>query len=74
MRRRSAGTNTAALERKIDEAVYGLYGLTPEEIALVEGRAASTPSRPAPASSAAPSTPIAATPASAAAPDDECLD
>ena len=73
MRRRSAGADTAALERKIDEAVYGLYGLTPEEIALVEGRAASTPSRPAPASSAAPSTPTAATPASAA-PDDEYLD
>ena len=45
-----------------------------EEIALVEGRAASTPSRPAPASSAAPSTPIAATPASSSSSSDEYLD
>ena len=38
-KRGDVGADTAALERKIDEAVYGLYGLTPEEIALVEGRA-----------------------------------
>ena len=25
-----------ALEKKIDEMVYALYGLTPEEIAIVE--------------------------------------
>jgi hypothetical protein len=25
------------LEEEIDRIVYGLYGLTPEEIALVEG-------------------------------------
>lgn len=27
----------AALEREIDELVYALYGLTPEEIKIVEG-------------------------------------
>ena len=26
-----------ALEREIDELVYALYGLTPEEIKIVEG-------------------------------------
>ena len=30
--------NTSALEKRIDEMVYALYGLTPEEIAVVEGR------------------------------------
>jgi hypothetical protein len=29
--------NTSALEREIDQQVYALYGLTPEEIAIVEG-------------------------------------
>ena len=29
--------NTSALEREIDQIVYNLYGLTPEEIAIVEG-------------------------------------
>ncbi len=28
--------NTTALEREIDERVYGLYGLTPEEISIIE--------------------------------------
>jgi hypothetical protein len=28
-----------ALEKQIDEMVYALYGLTPEEIASVEGKA-----------------------------------
>jgi hypothetical protein len=32
------GEDTTALEREIDEIVYGLYGLTAEEIAVVEGR------------------------------------
>lgn len=32
-----AAADTSALEREIDELVYGLYGLTPEEIKLVEG-------------------------------------
>jgi len=30
--------DTSAIERKIDEMVYELYGLTPEEIAIVEGK------------------------------------
>lgn len=30
--------DTSALEKQIDEMVYELYGLTPEEIAVVEGR------------------------------------
>jgi hypothetical protein len=29
--------DTSALEREIDQHVYALYGLTPEEIAIVEG-------------------------------------
>jgi len=29
--------DTSALERQIDEMVYKLYNLTPEEIAIVEG-------------------------------------
>ena len=31
--------DTSALEREIDQQVYALYGLTPEEIAIVEGAA-----------------------------------
>jgi adenine-specific DNA-methyltransferase len=31
--------DTSALEREIDQQVYALYGLTPEEIAIVEGTA-----------------------------------
>jgi len=31
--------DTSALEREIDELVYALYGLTPEEIKIVEGAA-----------------------------------
>ena len=31
-------TDTLALEAEIDRLVYGLYGLTDAEIALVEGR------------------------------------
>jgi hypothetical protein len=31
--------DTSALEREIDQQVYTLYGLTPEEIAIVEGTA-----------------------------------
>ncbi len=33
-----ANANTSALERQIDQMVYKLYDLTPEEIAIVEGR------------------------------------
>ena len=32
-----AEADTSALEREIDQLVYQLYGLTPEEIAIVEG-------------------------------------
>ena len=31
-------TQTGALEKQIDEMLYVIYGLTPEEIALVEGK------------------------------------
>lgn len=30
--------DTSALERQIDEMVYALYGLTPEEIEIGEGK------------------------------------
>ena len=36
---RDAEADVSALEREIDELVYALYGLTPEEIKLVEGAA-----------------------------------
>jgi hypothetical protein len=36
---RDCDADTTALEREIDELVYALYGLTPEEIQLVEERA-----------------------------------
>ena len=32
-----SAADTTALEREIDQQVYALYGLTPEEIAMVEG-------------------------------------
>ena len=31
--------DTSALEREIDQQVYALYGLTPEDIAIVEAAA-----------------------------------
>jgi len=31
-----SNADTSALEKQIDEMVYALYGLTPEEIAIVE--------------------------------------
>ena len=34
---KTSGGDTTALERQIDEMVYKLYDLTPEEIAIVEG-------------------------------------
>jgi hypothetical protein len=34
-----AAANTGKLERDLDQHVYALYGLTPEEIAIVEGTA-----------------------------------
>ena len=36
-KQRDAGADVSALEWEIDELVYALYGLTPEEIKLVEG-------------------------------------
>ena len=38
-KQRDAEADTSALEREIDELVYALYALTPEEIKLVEGAA-----------------------------------
>ena len=35
-KQRDAEADTSALEREIDELVYALYGLTPEEIKIVE--------------------------------------
>jgi hypothetical protein len=35
-KQRDAEANTTALEREIDQLVYELYGLTEEEIAIVE--------------------------------------
>jgi len=37
-KKKDPSTDTAALEKQIDEKVYALYGLTPEEIAIVEGK------------------------------------
>ncbi len=34
----SPTADTNAMEREIDQEVYALYGLTPEEIAIVEGK------------------------------------
>ena len=36
---RNAEADVSALEREIDQLVYALYGLTPEEIQIVEGAA-----------------------------------
>ena len=38
-KQRDAAADVSALEREIDELVYALYGLTPEEIQIVEGAA-----------------------------------
>jgi len=38
-KQRDAEADTSGLEREIDDLVYALYGLTPEEIQLVEGAA-----------------------------------
>ena len=34
---KKAGKDTSALEREIDKLVYGLYGLSEDEILIVEG-------------------------------------
>jgi len=38
-KQRDAGSDVSALEREIDELVYALYALTPEEIKIVEDSA-----------------------------------
>jgi hypothetical protein len=38
-KQRDAEADVSALEREIDQLVYALYGLTPEEIQIVEGAA-----------------------------------
>lgn len=38
IRQENPTADTSALEREIDEQVYKLYGLTAEEIAIVEGK------------------------------------
>ena len=38
-RRGNVYADVSALEREIDELVYALHGLTPEEIQIVEGNA-----------------------------------
>ncbi len=35
-KKKHPAANTTALEREIDQQVYALYGLTPEEIKIVE--------------------------------------
>jgi type II restriction/modification system DNA methylase subunit YeeA len=35
---KNSSTNVSKLERQIDKLVYQLYGLTEEEIAIVEGK------------------------------------
>jgi hypothetical protein len=37
-KKKDPNADTSVLEKEIDEMVYALYGLTPEEIAIVEGR------------------------------------
>jgi adenine-specific DNA-methyltransferase len=37
VKKKNHAADTSALEREIDQLVYALYGLTPEEIAIVEG-------------------------------------
>jgi adenine-specific DNA-methyltransferase len=39
LKEKDSAADTSALEREIDQQVYALYGLTPEEIAIVEGTA-----------------------------------
>ena len=37
-KKKDPNADTSALEKQIDQLVYTLYGLTPEEIAIVEGK------------------------------------
>ncbi len=45
LKAKDADADTSAMERKIDELVYKLYGLTEEEIAIVEGAGDGLPRR-----------------------------
>jgi adenine-specific DNA-methyltransferase len=40
MKKRNLETDTSAIEHKIDQMVYQLYGLTEDEIKIVEGETA----------------------------------
>ncbi|HVR34946.1 MAG TPA: hypothetical protein VMS21_03765 [Methylomirabilota bacterium] len=40
---RDAEADTSGLEREIDELVYALYDLTPEQIKIVESASVKTP-------------------------------
>jgi adenine-specific DNA-methyltransferase len=42
---RDPDADVSALEREIDELVYALYGLTSEEIQIVESASVKTPTR-----------------------------
>jgi adenine-specific DNA-methyltransferase len=44
-KQRDAEADTSALEREIDESVYALYGLMPEEIKIVESASAPASAR-----------------------------
>ena len=44
-KQRDAGADVSALERELDELVYALYALTPEEIKLVESASAGAAAR-----------------------------
>jgi adenine-specific DNA-methyltransferase len=44
-KQRSASADVSALERELDELVYALYGLTREEIKIVESASVKTPAR-----------------------------
>jgi adenine-specific DNA-methyltransferase len=43
-KRANAAADTSALEREIDQQVYALYGLTPDEVRLVQ-ESSSSPGR-----------------------------
>ena len=43
--REATARQVSAWEREIDQLVYALYGLTPEEIQIVEGASATGPAR-----------------------------
>jgi hypothetical protein len=46
-KRRNANADTSDADQEIDQLVYALYKLTPEEIAIVEGRSPSAKRTPA---------------------------